>query len=144
MINAQNHNPLVSPYPASLDTMRIARLEGRAMRDYEMGIHYGNNAHLGNSIKHLEDSYKTLHNKTSSIESLLTAMRNPESGIMSPNTRAVKIANLRRAVERRSGFQSPTRRSGPATPGSAPRSMSAQRARFSAAASSSAQRTLRM
>ena len=113
----------MSPYPASLDTMRIARLEGRAMREYEMGIHYGNSAHLGNSIKHLEDSYKALHSKTSSIESMLSAMRNPASGIMSPNTRAVKIANLRRAVERRSGFQSPTRRSGPATPGSAPRSI---------------------
>ena len=115
------------------------------MREYEMGIHYGNNAHLGNSIKHLEDSYKSLHNKTSSIvESLLTAMRNPESGIMSPQTRAATIANLRRAVGSRSGVQSPTRRSGPATPGTGSRSHSAQRARFSAAASSTAQRTLRM
>jgi hypothetical protein len=91
----------MSPYPASLDTMRIARLEGRAMREYEMGIHYGNSAHLGNSIKHLEDSYKALHSKTPNIEGLLTAMRNPAS-IMSPTAIASTIANLRRATGRSS------------------------------------------
>ena len=45
------------------------------MREYEMGIHYGNSAHLGNSIKHLEDSYKALHSQTSNIASTLNGMR---------------------------------------------------------------------
>ena len=124
------------------------------MREYEMGIHYGNNAHLGNSIKHLEDSYKALHSKTSNIEGLLTALRNPDS-IMSPTAIASTIAKLRRATGQspamsRSRVRSPTMSpatpgsAGFATPGSAPRSLSAQRARFDAAAASSVKRTLGM
>jgi hypothetical protein len=123
------------------------------MREYEMGIHYGNSAHLGNSIKHLEDSYKALHSKTSNIEGLLTAMRNPAS-IMSPTTIAATIAKLRRATGQsparsRLSSTSPGSPGSPgsvafATLGSAPRSLSAQRARFDAAAASSVKRTLGM
>ena len=75
------------------------------MREYEMGIHYGNSAHLGNSIKHLEDSYKALHSKTSNIEGRISAMR-PGSAVYPSAT----IAKLRRGVggARRSFVRSPT------------------------------------
>jgi len=97
----------MSTYPANLDIMRIARLEGRAMREYEMGIHYGNSAHLGNSIKHLEDSYKALHSKTSNIVDSISRMRN-RGGAGDPSD---TIAKLRQQVlrQRRSFVRSPTR-----------------------------------